>query len=49
MLTLNGNNFFFFDEDVSSVKIIPDSLEHGYLLVLNDDLRHGHALLRRIA
>ncbi len=48
MLTLNGNNFFFFDEDVSSVKIIPDSLEHGYLLVLNDDLRSAETLFNLI-
>ena len=38
MLTLNGNNFFFFYGDVSGVNIFPATLEHGYLLILNDDL-----------
>lgn len=48
MLTLNGNNFFFFDETGSSVKIKPNSLEHGYLLVLNEDLDNADFLFRTI-
>ena len=38
MLSLNKDNFFFFYDDCSCIKLIPDSLEHGYLAVLNDDL-----------
>ena len=48
MLTLNGNNFFFFSENVSSIKIKPNALEHAYLLILNEDLDSAKFLFKTI-
>lgn len=38
MSILNNDKFFFFDEKCSNLKIVPGSIEHGYLAVLNEDL-----------
>ena len=48
MLTLNGNNFFFFSENVSSIKIKSNTLEHAYLLILNEDLDSAKFLFKTI-
>ena len=39
MKGLNKENFFFFSEDCSELAIIPNSIEHAYLAILNDDLK----------
>ena len=39
MTSLNGENFFFFNEDCSELHILPNSIEHAYLAILNDDLK----------
>lgn len=46
MLTLNGNKFFFFYEDCSSVKIYENTLEHAYLLILNNDLEDADKIFK---
>lgn len=38
MGTLNKDNFFFFYKDCSGLEIYPNSIEHAYLAILNDDL-----------
>lgn len=38
MLSQDRENFFFFYNDCSSVKISPNSIEHGYLAILDEDL-----------
>ena len=38
MEILNKENFYFFYDNVSSLKILPKSIEHGYLAILDDDL-----------
>lgn len=38
MTKLTKENFFFFDKNCSSLEIFPNSVEHAYLAVLNDDL-----------
>lgn len=43
-----SNKFFFFYEDDTSIKIIPDSLEHAYLAILNDDLEAAGLILKEI-
>lgn len=35
---LNKETFFFFYKDCSKLEIFPNSLEHAYLAILNDDL-----------
>ena len=48
MPSLNLENFFFFEEDCSKIKILPDSVEHAYLAVLNDDLVSAKEIFGRI-
>ena len=48
MPSLNLENFFFFEEDCSKIKILPDSVEHAYLAVLNDDLESAKEIFWRI-
>lgn len=38
MKGLNQEQFFFFYDDCSALNIKPNSLEHAYLAILNDDL-----------
>lgn len=38
MTSLSKENFFFFKDDCSNVEIKPNSLEHAYLAIVNDDL-----------
>ena len=38
MTDICKENFFFFEKDCSNLKLKPDSLEHAYLAILNDDL-----------
>ena len=48
MLTLNGNIFFFFYNDSSNVKIIPGTIEHAYLLLLNNELEQAKCIFQNI-
>ncbi len=38
MKGLNKEKFFFFADDCSSIEIVPNSVEHAYLAIINDDL-----------
>ena len=38
MKSLSKENFFFFKDDCSNLEIKPNSLEHAYLAIVNDDL-----------
>ena len=38
MSTLNKDKFFFFYDDCSALKLVPNSIEHGYLAVLDNNL-----------
>ncbi len=38
MTRLNSNNFFFFDCECSELEIFPNTVEHAYLAILNDEL-----------
>lgn len=38
MNDLNKENFFFFSNACSELTIVPNSLEHAYLAIVNDDL-----------
>ncbi len=48
MLNLNGNKFYFFYDDDSSVKIKPDTIEHGYLAILNDEIGVAELVFSKI-
>ena len=41
MLSFNKEKFFFFYDDCSDIAILPNSLEHAYLAVLNNDLSYS--------
>jgi len=43
-----SDKFFFFYEDASAVKFRPDSLEHGYLAILNDDLQLAEQIFSKL-
>ncbi len=38
------DNIFFFNQDVSNIKIAPNSLEHAYVAILCDDLDSAYAV-----
>lgn len=38
MTGINSQKLFFFDKDCSKIKFVPNSLEHAYLSILNEDL-----------
>ena len=48
MLNPNGKSCFFFYEDSSIVKILPKTIEHAYLAILDDDLKTAAAVFSRI-
>ncbi len=48
MLTLNQDKFFFFYDDCSCIKVMPDSIEHAYLAVLNDDLETAEIIFQKL-
>lgn len=48
MLTFNQDKFFFFYEDCSFLEILPDSVEHAYLAILNDDLDTAEAVFAKL-
>jgi tetratricopeptide (TPR) repeat protein len=48
MGTLNKEKFFFFYKDCSDLEIYPNSLEHAYLAILNDDLFKAHNIFTRL-
>lgn len=48
MGTLNKDNFFFFCEDCSELEIFPNSIEHAYLSILNNDLYRARAIFDNI-
>lgn len=41
-------NFFFFVSDCSTLDIKPTSIEHGYLLILDDDLKSAKKIFNKI-
>ena len=47
MKGLSKENFFFFSENNSELEIIPNSLEHAYLNILNDDLQAALEIFSR--
>ena len=48
MKGLNKENFFFFSEDCSESVIVPNSLEHAYLAVINDDLNSAELVFSNL-
>lgn len=48
MKGLNKDNFFFFNDDCSSLAIVPNSVEHAYLAILNDDLTSANIIFENI-
>lgn len=48
MKSLNKENFFFFSNDISCLKIAPGSLEHAYLNILYDDLETAGSIFSKI-
>lgn len=48
MKGINKENFFFFDVDYSGLVITPNSINHAYLAILNDDLDAAQTVFSRI-
>ena len=48
MKGLSKDNFFFFDKDCSNLEIFPNTVEHAYLAILDDDLDSAEAVFERI-
>ena len=48
MTNLNNNKFFFFYADCSFLDILPNSLEHAYLAIINDDLSTAKEIFKTI-
>lgn len=48
MLSLDKEKFFFFYNDCSGIKLLPNSLEHAYLAVLNEDLVSAEVIFSRL-
>lgn len=48
MTALNKENFFFFNEDCSSIELHPNSIEHAYIAILNKDLDSAETIFRNI-
>ena len=44
MKGLNKENFFFFSENCSEFEIVPNSVEHAYLAIINDDLQSADSV-----
>ena len=48
MKGLNKENFFFFNNACSELTIVPNSLEHAYLAIINNDLDSANAVFSNI-
>lgn len=48
MMGQNKDNFFFFYKDCSSVEILPNTVEHAYLAIINKDLDSAEAVFNKI-
>lgn len=44
----NGQKLFFFNDDISSIKILPNSIEHAYLSILTEDLESAKKIFTKI-
>ena len=47
-MSLNKNDFFFFKEDCTGSEISPNSIEHAYLAIINDDLSAAEKIFKLI-
>jgi len=47
MTKINEENFFFFDKNVSDIEIYPNSIEHAYFLILNEDLNSAEKIFAK--
>ncbi len=45
---INKENFFFFYKDCSDLEIFPNSVEHAYLAILNEDLYKAHQIFSKL-
>lgn len=48
MKGLNKENFFFFSDNCSEFTVEPNSLEHAYLAIINDDLASADAVFANL-
>jgi tetratricopeptide (TPR) repeat protein len=48
MTGLNKENFFFFSDKCSELTIVPNSLEHAYLAIINEDLQSADAVFANL-
>ena len=48
MVNSNKGKFFFFYPNCSDIKITPNSIEHAYLAVLNEDLKSAKEIFSKI-
>ncbi len=48
MVNSNKGKFFFFYPNSSDIKITPNSIEHAYLAVLNEDLKSAKEIFSKI-
>jgi len=48
MTTLSKDNFFFFYDDCSNIKILPNSLEHAYLAIIENDLDSSKQIFKNL-
>ena len=48
MVNSNKGKFFFFSPDCSDIKIEPNTVEHAYLALLNEDLATAKAVFSKI-
>lgn len=48
MTNLKKNNFFFFYDDCSFVNILPNTIEHAYLAIINEDLVSAKEIFKSI-
>ncbi len=43
-----NNTLFFFTNDCSNIKITPNSIEHAYCAILNDDLESAYSVFKNL-
>lgn len=48
MKGLSKEHFFFFSETCSDMEIVPNSIEHAYMAILNKDLASASIIFKRI-
>ena len=46
--TINKDKLFFFSEDYSNLRVTPNSLEHAYFALLDDDLSSAKEIFNRL-